>query len=68
MWEDEEGRAKNMFWIWVGIEISDHPNATDGSEHEIVTSVSVADIVVTGNIKIRVCILSKLIQAKCNIH
>ena len=46
-WHNERGSKQSKFWIWVGVEISDHPNATDGSKHEIHASMSVSDTVVT---------------------
>ena len=38
-----------MFYIWVGVEITDHPLTTHGSYHNIDMSVFVADEIVTAS-------------------
>ena len=47
MWENEINADASRFWIWVGVEISDHPATIDESIHQIHASVFVADQVVT---------------------
>ena len=47
LWEADDG-SDSVFYIWVGVEIPDHPLTTHGSYHNIDMSVFVADEIVTG--------------------
>ena len=47
LWENQVSSSASKFWIWVGVEVSDHPFATADSIHQVQAAVSVADNVVT---------------------
>ena len=47
MWENEIDADASRIWIWVGVEISDHPATIEESIHQIHASVFVADQVIT---------------------
>ena len=47
LWEADDG-SDSVFYIWVGVEITDHPLTTHGAYHNIDMSVFVADEIVTG--------------------
>ena len=47
LWEADDG-TDNIFTIWVGVEITDHPLTTNLAYHDIDMSVFVADEIVTG--------------------
>ena len=47
LWEADDG-SDSVFYIWVGVEITDHPLTTHGAYHNIDMSVFVADELVTG--------------------
>ena len=47
IWEADDG-SDNVFYIWVGVEITDHPLTTNEAYHNIDMSVFVADEIVTG--------------------
>ena len=54
LWENEKNGAKDSkFWVWVGVEISDHPATTDKSEHTLHATVYVADQVVTSKLLLK---------------
>eukprot|EP00090_Calanus_glacialis_P002056 TRINITY_DN11545_c0_g1_i1.p1 TRINITY_DN11545_c0_g1~~TRINITY_DN11545_c0_g1_i1.p1 ORF type:complete len:1257 (-),score=209.03 TRINITY_DN11545_c0_g1_i1:263-3970(-) len=54
MWENEIKSDASRFWIWVGVEISDHPATIDESIHQMHASVFVADQVITKQVNITV--------------
>ena len=39
---------RQTFHVYVWVEISDHPAATDGSTHYVDLSVQIADVIVSG--------------------
>ena len=47
LWEADDG-SDSVFYIWVGVEITDHPLTANGAYHNIDMSVFVADEIVTG--------------------
>ena len=54
MWGTETDESDSTFWVWVGVEISDHPATTAGSVHKLHVSASIADTVLTAHTPVTV--------------